>query len=114
MSPCLSPSRRKEVTGEELDVKIPIFHTFCGCASAMTSTSRINATRMSSTAAFFIPHLDSGAIYHAERSDLSNKKCSRTLEIELNDLQSNFTGFSRRRIQFNAAFSRTAIQSDLP
>jgi hypothetical protein len=39
-----------------------------------------------------IAHLVSSVIYHAERRDLSNKKCSRTRRIELNDASIRLLG----------------------
>jgi hypothetical protein len=49
--------------------RYPIRWTFFGCcASAITPTaSNTTATRIDGTAAFFIPHLVSGVIYHADR-----------------------------------------------
>src|SRR5262249_52028832 len=50
------------------------------CASAIVApTSRITAHRID--AGLFIKHLHSGVIYRAERTDLSNEKCPRTLGL---------------------------------
>src|SRR4030095_9833416 len=45
--------------------------------------SSVTANRIDKRPAFFIAHLVSSVIYHAERRDFSNKKCSRTRRVDL-------------------------------
>src|SRR6266550_3748364 len=88
--------------GAETDEKAgkitPIRGTFGSCASAITPiASNTTATRIDGTAAFFIAHLISSVIYHADRDkgkcDLHSAKRQGLVEwegqnqpeIELND-----------------------------
>src|SRR6476619_6670819 len=74
MSEGQKKSNHPESRGESADDRYPIRGTFFGCcASAMTATaSNTTATRIDGTAAFFIAHLDSSVIYHADRD---KEKC---------------------------------------
>jgi hypothetical protein len=71
--------------GEE-EIRTPIRGIFAGCASAMTATaSNTTTTRIDGTAAFFIAHLVSSVIYHADRG---KEKCN---------LRGKATTFSSRK-----------------
>jgi hypothetical protein len=61
----------------------PILATFAGCcASAVTPrASNTTATRIDSAAAFFIVHLVSSVMYHAETRGLSNKNYWRNVNL---------------------------------
>jgi hypothetical protein len=65
---CRIPSARAESVAASVFDRYPIRGTFFGCcASAVTQASNTTATRIDGTAAFFIAHLVSSVIYHADR-----------------------------------------------
>src|SRR4029453_9332169 len=68
-SPCRNASMRAGLVEGELRPRYPIRGIFVGCcASAITpKASNTTATRIDGTAAFFIAHLVSSVIYHADR-----------------------------------------------
>src|SRR4030095_12316324 len=67
--PCRNASTRSALTERGTPARYPIRGTFFGCcASAITPrASNTTATRIDGTAAFFILHLVSSDIYHADR-----------------------------------------------
>src|SRR5215510_318587 len=67
--PCRNASMRARLADGEVALTYPIRGTFFGCcASAVTpKASNTTATRIDGTAAFFIAHLVSSVIYHADR-----------------------------------------------
>src|SRR5262249_7840558 len=124
-NPCQNPSTRFAKAEAEKGLRNPIRGTFFSCcASAITPTaSCTTTTRIDGTAAFFIAHLISSVMYHADRDkgkcDLHGGRRQLLVEWETNfwpkielsgaTVKTREIGWRKKSIQSGSATCCSAI-----